>query len=131
MSAAGIQTMMQLRRLCPMNGSEYRRVQDEGLSETQADRWSVRLGLVPWQVWPEWGCVPCALTDCGEMFVPRRPGHVYHDQKCARKAWARTPEGKASLRAAKARWLETAWEYDRRRERERKRRLRAERRSVA
>lgn len=131
MEAAQIPTMVALRRVFPMNGTEYRRVIDEGLTEWKAERWAVRLRLLPEEVWPDWGKVPCALDDCPAMFTPHRDGHIYHDRRCARKAWARSPKGKASLAAAKTRWMETAGDYARRRDREQKRRARAQAREAA
>lgn len=32
-----------------------RRARSEGITETQADTWAIRLGLHPTNVWPDWG----------------------------------------------------------------------------
>jgi hypothetical protein len=65
MDAARIPSMVALRRLFPMNGTDYRRVLDEGLSEWQADRWAVKLGLHPGMVWPQWFDLPIWIDDTG------------------------------------------------------------------
>lgn len=115
-------------RLVWLSGTTLKNAREHGFVESAADRYACRAGFHPSQVWPDFAHDVCALEDCDELFRPRRPGHIYHDQKCARKAWARSPKGKASLKAAKDRWLVTAREYDRARERARKRRVRAEQR---
>ena len=74
MAAAGLPSMNALRAVFPMSGTEYRRLQSEGLSGLQADRWAVKVGLNPAEVWPDWGAdtfVSCASSDCDESFVPR------------------------------------------------------------
>ena len=120
-----------LTRRAGISGTTLKNAREMGFTADAADRYAVRCGLHPWEVWPDFGCQPCALEDCDVMFRPHRPGHIFHDKRCARKAWARTERGKASLRAAKERWLETAREYDRKRERERKRRIRQAQREAA
>lgn len=87
MDAAGIATMAELRLSFPMGGTTYRQVIDEGLSEVQADRWAVRLGLHPTEVWPGFGLVPC--LECGTLFAPRRAGHRFHTTACAKRRQAR------------------------------------------
>lgn len=127
-----------LGRAVGLSGTTLKNARVRGFLEASADRYAVRAGFHPAEVWPDFGCEPCALErvfvatrrglllqpGCDVMFRPHRAGHIYHDRKCARKAWARTAEGKRSLAEAKARWLEAAWEYDRKRERERKRAIR-------
>lgn len=88
MDAARVDTMKELRAIFPMNGTEYRRVLDDGLSESQADRWSVRLGLVAWEVWPDWlddVSVPCGNERCDRRFVPKRRNHLYCSERCSRR----------------------------------------------
>lgn len=127
--ASGL-TEAEFGRRVGLSGTTLVKARSDGFVESAADRYACRAGFHPSQVWPDFAHDECALEDCRELFRPRRAGHVYHDQKCARKAWARSEKGKRSLAAAKARWLETAWEYDRARERARKRRIRDERRAA-
>jgi len=132
MDATGL-TEAALGRRVGLSGTSLVKARELGLVEQAADRCAVRCGLVPWVVWPDWFAdfeVECADRSCEATFVPTRQNHIYCTQKCARRAWARSDKGKASLAAAKARWLETAWEYDRKRERDRKRRLRSEARAA-
>lgn len=88
MHAAEFSSMVQLRRVFPMNGREYRRVIDSGLSFWQADRWACRVGLLPEDVWPEWRAaepVECGCG-CGEEFMPVSRAHVYWSDACAGRA---------------------------------------------
>lgn len=99
MKAAHIPTMVALRRVFPMNGTEYRRVLDDGLSERQADRWAIRLGLHPAEVWPEFGRRRCAIAECSRPFDPhpRAPHSLYCSPRCSNRAKKRryrsTPHG--------------------------------------
>lgn len=45
------------RRVCRVlhiSGSTYRQIVERGMSTWQADRAAIRLGVMPWDVWPEW-----------------------------------------------------------------------------
>jgi hypothetical protein len=107
-----------LVRQVGMSGSTLKRVRVEGLSEAQADRYACRLGLVPWMVWPNWlddAQVPC--KECGELFVPKRKGHVYCTVRCGRRAndrenkrrrYASDPEYAAAVRERSRRYREVA-----------------------
>lgn len=112
MRAAGISTMVQLRASFPMNGATYRQVLDEGLSEVQADRWAVRLGLLPCNVWPEWleaAAVDCAAEDCAVRFVPSRPGHRFCSKRCRERVGQR--QRYQSDEVTRARRLEQSARY--------------------
>lgn len=52
LDATGL-TLNQLRGRCPTSGRTYRLALDRGLLPDQADRWAVRCGLHPFEVWPE------------------------------------------------------------------------------
>jgi lambda repressor-like predicted transcriptional regulator len=102
-----------LVRQVGMSGSTLKRVRVEGLSEAQADRYACRLGLVPWMVWPNWladAQVPC--KECGELFVPKRKGHVYCTIKCCRRVHDREHKRKRRLRDPE--WAERDRERSRR-----------------
>lgn len=78
--------MSELRATFPMNGAAYRQVLDLGLTEEQADRWAVRLGLEPWLVWEEWE----------DAKARRRRKQA----EWARAKYQRDPEHRARKRAA-------------------------------
>jgi hypothetical protein len=96
------------------NGTEYRRIRDEGLTELWADRCAVAAGFVPWQVWPEWlddsiaRCeVECADEGCPTRFLPSRAGHRFCSSACSNRRRQRLlyradPEFRAARRAANA-----------------------------
>lgn len=62
-----------LARRVGWSGTTLRGVRDGGLTERMADRSAVRLGLVPWLIWPTWlidAEVDCANDRCDRRFVP-------------------------------------------------------------
>jgi hypothetical protein len=125
MAATGIQSMKQLRDIFPMNGTTYRQVMDEGLATDQADRWAVRLGLHPWQVWPDWSHIECAATDCDATFIPKQAHQRFCGSTCSsrqrrRDRYDRDPEYREKRREEARRYYETCGDYVRRRNRERK-----------
>lgn len=62
----------------------------DGLSEENADRCSVALGLIAYELWPEMLDAAVAEVEatcrCGETFVVRRKGHVHCSERCRRQA---------------------------------------------
>ena len=55
MAAAGAHSLADLARRCHVHRTEvYRWVRGGGITESQADRVSVRLGLHPGSIWSEW-----------------------------------------------------------------------------
>lgn len=47
-------SMLTTRARLRVGGGAYRHVLVDGLSAYQADRWAVRLGFHPAEVWPDW-----------------------------------------------------------------------------
>lgn len=87
LDAAGM-TLNDLRQVCPMGGSTYRRARTDGLSEEQADRYACRVGLVPWVIWPDWLDelrVECADEKCAERFVPRMRSQRFCSRACGNR----------------------------------------------
>lgn len=130
MEAAGIETMLELRRLFPMNGTEYRRVLDDGLSEHQADRWAVKLGLVPWLVWCEWATRPCAAEDCDTAFMPKQAHQRFCCTSCSsrqrrRDRYRTDPAYRERRREDARRYYEQCGDYVRARNRAAKARARS------
>lgn len=142
MRAAGVASMAELRATFPMNGATYRRVLDEGLSEVQADRLAVRLGLLPWDVWPDWleaAEVECAATDCAVRFVPAQGHQRFCHSSCSsrqrrRDRYRRDPAYREQRKGASRRYYEVNGETVRERNRVAKAEARqraAERRDAA
>lgn len=91
--------------------AEVSRAYRDGLSEKRADRWAVRLGFDPYQVWPH--MLDQAIEDlyrecprCGTRFVPVRRTQIGCSPACAR--WLRNrrrrarPKAQAAARAQAA-----------------------------
>lgn len=139
MSAAGITSMAELRLVCPMGGVQYRQAIDRGLTELQADRWAVKLGLLPWMVWPAWlddALTPCEAPGCDRRFAPhpRAPHTRYCSSTCRQRAKARRYRATANGADANRRHRRAYYEANRGYELERKRIERqraAERRDAA
>lgn len=142
MEAAGLATMSAVRSRFPMNGAAYRQVLDRGLTEEQADRWAVKLGLLPAEVWPEWLDdleVECAAVDCSVRFVPVQAHQRYCGSTCSsrqrrRDRYKADPTYRRQRKAEAARYYEANGEAVRERNREAKRDARqraAERRGAA
>jgi hypothetical protein len=119
--------MKQLRERCPMNGTDYRRVIDVGLSADQADRWAVRCGLHPAEVWPEIvdeAKRPCA--ECSTPFFPHDKRHRFCTPLCSTRQWQRNryhtdPDFRARRIASAARYYAECGDYVRARVRQRAR----------
>lgn len=59
-----------------------------GLTEKQADRYAVRAGLHPYEVWQDWfdhAFRACAHPDCAERFVPTAPHQRFCSHRCRRR----------------------------------------------
>lgn len=120
-----------LGRLLGLSGSSWTVVRDRGVTERTAERYAVKLGIHPYVVWPEMVAeaeVECAWVECSVRFVPTRANHRCCSKACAKKIWARTPAGKASLKAAHKRWKESVPAYAARVDREYRARWREENR---
>lgn len=133
MEAAGLRTMAELRARCPMNGQQYRRVIDHGLSEVQADRWAVKLGLLPAEVWPGWvddAKVECAAEDCQVRFFPVQAHQRFHHATCSsrqrrRDRYRTDPAYRDERRRQARRYYEECGDYVRERNRANKQTKRA------
>lgn len=70
-----------------VNGARRQIILEDGIDIDQAERWALKLGMHPFEVWPEMvneallaGTKACAA--CGGPFVPSRPSHVYCCHNC-------------------------------------------------
>lgn len=57
------------------SGAEIQRAADEGLSDVMADRWAIRAGVHPAQVWPGW--CDAALTVVDRQMLEGGWRHVW------------------------------------------------------
>ncbi|HEU5085704.1 MAG TPA: hypothetical protein VFU14_20350 [Acidimicrobiales bacterium] len=80
----------ELARMVGLSGSSLVAARERGLIESAAERYAVRAGLHPFNVWPE--MADAAVADaavacrgCGEPFVPVRRSHVFCDPACGRR----------------------------------------------
>lgn len=110
-SASGL-TEAALGRKVGLSGSTLKSARSRGLTESAADRYACRAGLMPWEVWPEWlpeARVQCAASDCAELFLPRDSRHLYHSPTCRQREKMRryraTEHGAATVRAVRRRYL--------------------------
>lgn len=53
-------TPARIRRTLGISGTDWQRLLDQGLTDAQADKAAIRLGLWPEHIWPTWHTV--ALT---------------------------------------------------------------------
>lgn len=95
------------------DSGELYRARRNGLSDVLADRWSIRCGYTPMEVWTGW-CeaaeVECAAAGCTERFVPNRWNHRYHSTGCAPDAKRRQLRAESVRRTAEVR---LAWQHTR------------------
>lgn len=124
------------------SGAQAAKRRQEGMSEAVADRAALKLGLTPWEVWPDWGDDALAeFTLTEQERIDRRRAQW---AASARRRWANDPEHRAAratymrayraeakrtLAAQKRRWVEDNRDLVRQRNRESMRRLRARRRA--
>lgn len=93
--ASGL-TEAALGRRVGLSGSTLKHVRVNGLAERSADRYAVRAGLHPFEVWPEMvehhqadATVECAAGDCSVRFIPTRKSHRYHSTTCFQREYKR------------------------------------------
>lgn len=127
-ATAGL-TVAEVLKRCGCAGGQWAKYKEEGISEKTADRYAVRLGLLPSDVWPSWYedqaanlSKPCADEMCEEWFIPT-PGQPRH-RFCSKRCRKRTAERERQRRLLAD---ETAAEV----KRARQRRYHAETRSYA
>lgn len=115
-----------LGREVGLSGTSLKKARELGLVDAAADRCAVRLGLLPWQVWPEWLEAlnrPCSADGCNERFLPpeRAPHALYCSRRCAQREKVRryraTPRGaEANRRHRRAYYAENrAYELEQKR----------------
>jgi lambda repressor-like predicted transcriptional regulator len=120
--ASGL-TEAALARKVGLSGTTLKQARERGLKESAADRYAVRCGLHPLEVWPELAEAAeavCAADDCDVRFVPSRKGHRYCSSLCAnrrrsrewkRKRYAEDPEYAQARRDEAARYRAEARAY--------------------
>lgn len=118
-----------LTRRAGISGSTLVRARERGFTADAADRYAVRCGLSPMEVWHDYGLVEC--PGCGVLFAPRDRNHRYHSPNCSsahrRRIRYQTDPSYAEGRKRAARELyEECGEYVRRRNRDYKARRRQE-----
>lgn len=111
--AAGGISLKRLQQTVGFNGPTYRNVRDRGLTPDQADRYAVRLGLHPFEVWPELldhqivdAQRSCAATGCANTFMPHAGKGGQNRRYCSDPCRAResmrrhraTPHGREANR---------------------------------
>ena len=118
LDAAGM-SLSELRELCPMNGRVYRNARTIGLTEDQADRWSCKVGLLPWLIWSDWledAERKCAADDCTERFVPRDKANIWCSRRCYQRIKMRryrsTEAGRENNRKWRNAWYAECAAYD-------------------
>lgn len=112
LAATGL-TEAALSRLVGLSGTTLVRAREHGLTADAADRYAVRAGFAPVNVWLDYGLVECARPGCSTLFAPNDKRHRCCKRACSKAMWARTERGKASMRAAHTRWKDSVPEYSR------------------
>lgn len=90
----------QTRRVLGVSGTEWPVYIQSGVAAKTAERFAERMGLHPYEVWPELAKEHAALTAracarprCSVEFVPRRSNHKFCCERCqqnvAKAAWKR------------------------------------------
>lgn len=125
-----------LARAVGLSGSTLKRAREEGFIESAADRYAVRAGLHPHEVWDHWlegAEQPCAAEDCASTFIPTRPGHRYCSRGCRdrvgeRRRYRSNPVLAERRRASRRAYYAENGDYERARQRRYDRAARAARR---
>lgn len=79
-------------RMVGLSGTTLGNARRYGLTETAADRYACRAGLVPWLVWTDWldDCeIECVNPECDARFVPLRKTHRYCTRDCYQREYKR------------------------------------------
>lgn len=79
-----------------LSGSTLQDMQRRGLSDDQCERWALRAGFHPFEVWPELiddriadAGRECAAPGCDEVFEPANGKQRYCSTDCQRRTWQR------------------------------------------
>lgn len=89
-----------LARLVRLSGTTLKNARENGLREDAADRYAVRAGFHPAEVWTDWSTVEIVADDavphehgtcgeCGRGFIPRRADHRWCSKRCRNLASSR------------------------------------------
>lgn len=115
-------SVVELNRLAPCNGTEYRLRMEHGVTEKIADRLAVAAGVHPWLIWPEMEdhitlTMPvCAADGCEERFLPRDCRTRYCSATCRHREKMRryrtTEHGKAANRRYRKAYYWSARDYE-------------------
>lgn len=136
--------MSRVTKTCSCNGPEYRRRQEEGVTELIADRLAHAAGRHPFEIWPEMRTDAIASADRRDeqRLIVRREQWA----ASSRRRWATDPayrayraeymrayraEAREVIAAQKRRWREANRERVRQQNREANRRMRARRKVAA
>lgn len=92
-----------LGRAAGLSGSTLKNAREMGFTPDAADRYSMRLGLHPFEVWEGWGMEPCA--ECDGLFVPTRKGHSFCSPRCRQRVAARKRWEDPAYRARRAAYM--------------------------
>lgn len=115
----------QFGSLVGLTGTPLKRAREIGFTSDAADRYAQRAGFAAQSIWFDYGLRECIREGCTTMFAPVDKRHKCCSRPCAIAMWAKTPKGRASLRAAHRRWRASSLEYARRIDREQSKKWRA------
>jgi hypothetical protein len=89
-------TMAALCREAAVSGSTEQDVRCHGVPRDTAERYALRLGRHPYEIWFEMRDhdvedhqVACANERCGKVFLPRSARQRYCSTRCQKNAWMR------------------------------------------
>lgn len=82
-------SLSSLGRQLGYSGTTWKQYRDEGVTEVVADRCAVKMGLTPWEVWPDLGQRVCENEHCATLFLPVREGQRFCTGLCRRRTASR------------------------------------------
>ena len=63
-----------------IGGEVWKRATAHGLTDATADRWAVRAGWLPWEVWPDWIDAGLSVVDRQRIEGGWRPAWLHAEQ---------------------------------------------------
>lgn len=101
-------------RMVGLSGSTLKLARERGLTADAADRYAVRAGFSPLEVWHDYGMTLCA--ECEEGFAPFRSSQRFCGRRCrerngARRRYQTRPEVAERMRAKSAAYYAEAGDY--------------------